>query len=160
MNRSRITWDELWMSFAHVISKRSKCSLAQVGAIIVTADNRMVASCYNGPPRHMQVTGDCSGWCPRAMSASADPAARHSADYSSCMSLHAEANALMMADWNLMQQGTIYVSSAICVNCARLVANSGLARMVHSVTAADAHRDPDRSEEMLRSMMIRTERMT
>lgn len=71
--------------------------------------------------------------------------------YADCPSLHAEANALSVCDRVQREAGTIYVTSAVCHACAKLIANSGLARVVVSASAAAAaHREPDRSYDLLR----------
>lgn len=135
------------MEMAITFAERSRCSRAKVGAVVVTADNRVASCGYNGPPKGLQVTGDCSKWCPRAMGQT-----DLSADYSACESLHAEDNALLRADFTQIQGGTIYVSRAICIICARRIANSGLECAVHRVIPEDEHRNPDRVEEYLRSV--------
>jgi deoxycytidylate deaminase len=50
--------------------------------------------------------------------------------YDDCPSLHAEANALLSAERSERLGGTIYVTSAICFGCAKLIANSGLVSVV------------------------------
>lgn len=77
-----------------------------------------------------------------------------SSDYGKCEAIHAEANALVRADFTQIQGGTIYVSHSSCINCAKLVANSGLVRLVHHVSEADLHRNPDEVEEYLSSSGI------
>ncbi len=140
----RPSWDQTWLAVASTIALRSRCSKRQVGAVIVTRDNRVAAVSYNGPPRGAQLNGPCANWCPRAQFGETSP------EYANCRSIHAEANALLRADWTEIQGGTIYVSSASCVNCAKLVANSGLRRLVHVVRPEDHYRDPDTVEELLR----------
>lgn len=122
--------------------------------MIVTPDNRVAAFSYNGPPRGMQVEGPCVNWCPRAQAEST------SADYSSCPAVHAEANAIIQADHVSLQGATIYVTSAMCVNCAKIVANSGIQRVIHVVSAEDAHRHPDEVEKFLQTSGITTARVT
>ena len=46
---SRPSWDQIWMEFAHSISKRSPDDKHKVGAVIITEDNTQVLSVgYNG----------------------------------------------------------------------------------------------------------------
>jgi dCMP deaminase len=123
--------------------------------VIVTADNRVVSFSYNGPPRGMQVEGPCINWCPRAMTADIASVA---ADYSTCPAVHAEANAIIRASYDDLAGGTIYVTSAMCINCAKIIANSGLVRVVHVVAAEDAHRHPDEVEAFLKASGITTAR--
>lgn len=172
MTSSRPTWDDSWMAMARVIAQRSLCDRDRVGAVVVSASNRIIDTGYNGPPagftRHHTVDENkvgCTMWCGRArlsydnimqrkrlgnIGAFEEPLAQ---DYSDCPSLHAEANALMFSDRRLREGGTIYVSSGTCSGCAKLVANSGLARAVYaSSDRADgaSHRDSERWYDFLR----------
>lgn len=140
----RPTWDETWMAIAHVIAARSKCSRRQVGAVIITADNQQVAASYNGAPAGMNVVGRCIDWCARAQSAPVDEPPSETTGYHNCPSIHAEANALLFSDRTRIAGGTIYVTSAVCIDCAKLIANSGLKRVVMEVHPGDLHRDPVR----------------
>ena len=123
---SRPTWDQVWDAVAQTIRHRSLCSMAQVGALITDAGNRVVSTGYNGPPAgfpHEELP--CRHWCVRgAMDAPLEK----------CVSVHAEANALLSGDRSSWQGGTIYVTKHPCMGCAKLIANSGLARVVVSPT--------------------------
>ena len=49
MMTKRPNWDEIWMQFARLVSKRSYDPRHRVGAVIVTSDNQQVLSIgYNG----------------------------------------------------------------------------------------------------------------
>lgn len=141
------------------LAKRSLCVRDQVGAVIVDAQNKIIGEGYNGPPRgYEHLNQPCTSWCPRAAAAqwraaegpysegAADfPAWAQSSfhgpnpDYSDCPSLHAEANALLLADRSLCAGGAIFVTSHVCFGCAKLIANSGLAYVVVR-SAAREHR--------------------
>lgn len=54
-----------------------------------------------------------------------------------------------MSDRTLREGGTIYVTSHVCYGCAKLIANSGLARVVVDADRADAHRNPLASYQFL-----------
>lgn len=142
------------MQVAEIMGQRSRCARAQVGAVIVTRDNRVAAQSYNGPSKGLLVSGDCRNWCPRAMGKT-----DLSADYGACASIHAEANALVRADFTQIQGGTIYVSHSSCINCAKQISNSGLVKLVHRVTEADAHRNPDEVEKYLRETGVEVVRV-
>lgn len=133
------------MQVAEIMGRRSRCARAQVGAVIVTRDNRLASAGYNGPAKGLMLKGDCTNWCPRAMGKT-----ELSSDYGACSTIHAEANALLRADFTEIQGGTVYVSHSSCINCAKLVANSGLKTLVHRVSDADLHRNPDAVEQYLR----------
>lgn len=118
----RPTWDEVWLDTAHVIAERSLCVRRRVGAIIVTTENRPVSSGYNGPPAGLEYKISCADFCSRATN--------KTPDYNNCVAIHAEANALLFASRSQYEGGTIYVTHLCCFDCAKLIANSGLARVV------------------------------
>lgn len=150
----RPSWDEVWSRIAATFGERSRCHRAQIGAVIVTTDNRLAAVGYAGPPSGLPTTkGDCRDWCPRAQ-----PGAVLSKSYDECATIHAEVNAIMRSDWHDRQGATVYVNGSTCQNCAKVVAGSGIARLVHVVNEGDAHRAPEKVEEYLRSCGIDVER--
>lgn len=120
------------MEVARTIARRSLCSRDQVGAVIVSRDNRIVDTGYNGPPSGYVIpaVGCGAGWCRRGARVS-----ELSISYDDCVSLHAEQNALMFSDRRLREGGTIYVSSGVCGVCAKLIANSGLETVVYAKPA-------------------------
>lgn len=120
----RQTWDDTWLKVAQVMSGRSRCTRAQVGAVIVAADQTVVSTGYNGPPKGYPGEGSCSNWCPRGRGKSLSPT------YDDCPAAHAEANAIARADYSRMLGGTIFIPTSPCKGCAKLIANSGIVRVV------------------------------
>ena len=43
-------WDDVWFGVAQVLAQRATCTRAKVGAVAVSADNRMLVGGYNGAP--------------------------------------------------------------------------------------------------------------
>lgn len=161
----RADWDETWLRVAAAVAARSDCVRGQVGAVIVDATNRVVATGYNGPPAHLRadhpyrgdrgpvvrLSASCAADCPRARAAEvADPVG-----YTDCISIHAESNALLFCDRRDREDGTLYVTSPVCFTCAKLVANSGVARVVAVADPERSYRDPDRSLALLRASGLR-----
>lgn len=158
---TRPNWDETWMAVAEAMASRSLCVNRQVGAVIVTQENRPMAVGYNGPPANFHrplpaglldltsVQGNgCSNWCERGATK------ERGATYSNCVSVHAEANALLFADRRDYAGGTMYVTNPPCWDCAKLVANSGVSTLVVKQTEQDAHYDNDTSLSFIRSCGI------
>lgn len=134
------------MNVVKAFAGRSRCSQSQVAAIIVTPDNRHASSGYNGPPKGLNVAGPCDKWCPRGL----DPGVRDGKNYGlSCLSVHAEVNALMRCNWKDMQGGTMYGTRTPCHDCVKIIANAGIARVVFPILGIDEGYKPGASVEFL-----------
>lgn len=120
------------------MSRRSSCTRAQVGAVIVK-DNRVVSTGYNGPASGHPADTDlgCLSWCLRA-AGTPDLAQGYGL---ACPSIHAEANALLHASRRDVEGAVMYVTHAPCADCAKLISNSGVAELV-MLQAPEPHR-PD-----------------
>lgn len=147
------------MDVARTVAKRSICVRAQVGAVIVDVHNRVVATGYNGPPAgYAPWAVYCDGGddfhgpnagtavCVRGLRG---PTAETAISYADCVSVHAEANALMHSDRSRREGGTLYLTSVCCWTCAKMVANSGLVRIVLTEEVVDVqHRHPDQTLQL------------
>lgn len=119
------TKDLKWMrSCVDQAQRFSTCGKRQYFAIILDNHGHQIGSGWNGGPRG---TVHCvDGGCPRLAEGSAS-----GTNYDNCIAIHAEANALLHSDYNARKDGgTIYVNGTPCAQCAKLVANSGLKRLV------------------------------
>jgi dCMP deaminase len=148
----RPSWDKTWMDVALVIARRSKCSRSNVGAVIVTSDNQLAAASYNGPaagyaPAWTDEKG-CESWCGRSSTRGSELGVGYGL---TCPSIHAEANALLRADWSQIQGGTLYVTRSTCADCAKMVSNSGITRVVilTAPDSSDDHLEPIRVHDYL-----------
>lgn len=137
----RIEWDEVWMHVARTMARRSACTVFQAGTVIVSSENRLIATGYNGPPAGMNRT--CDGSCPRAQGT-----VRANSYGYGCISVHSEANALMFCDRNQRRKGTLYINTVPCADCTKLIANSGLHRVV-MIDDGIGHRPFHESQEFL-----------
>ena len=107
----------------------STCSKRQYMAIIVDSEGFVLGVGYNGSPRGAAHCNE--GACPRAWAGSD----HKSSDYSDCIAVHAEANALLHSDFNArarMGGVAMYVNGEPCLDCAKLIANSGV-RVVYGI---------------------------
>ena len=146
---NRPTWDEIWMQVADAISRRSRCSRAQIGAVVVSKDQRISSTGYNGPASLFPTEKECIAWCPRAQGLTA-----LDNTYDSCPSIHAEANALLYVDRSRVEGGTIYITDAACYQCAKLISNSGITRVVMRIGTRAAHRLPDATVDYFKKCNI------
>lgn len=152
---SRQSWDDTWIQVADVIAERSRCSRAHIGAVIVDDKKRVRATGYNGQASKLMVAGDCINWCERAQGKTGLGSA-----YDGCPSIHAEANALLYVDRSAIEGGTIYVTAPPCMNCAKLISNSGIVRVVARIREKDYHRNPQQVLKYLEDCKIMTVMIT
>lgn len=139
----RPSWDAVWLSIAKTIALRSRCEKAQVGSVIVDTKQRSVAMGYNGPASTFVGKGGCTNWCGRAQNKQTDGA------YDNCPSIHSEANALLYVDRSAVEGSTLYITHPPCMGCAKLISNSGIAKVVFEQGEADKHRNPEKVIQFL-----------
>lgn len=121
--RSRPTWDEYFLSIARVVASRSDCVRRQAGAVVVR-DRRIVATGYNGAPAGKP--GCAALPCPRSLSDVA-PGSSYDTGPGACIAIHAEANALVYANYDQCYGATMYVTGEPCGGCWRLIDAAGIA---------------------------------
>jgi len=143
----QISWDELWLTQAYLMSMRSRCSRDRVGAVIVNAQNELVGAGYNGaaPTDQHDTGGWCRDWCERAKTYPRGQSAPANG-YVDCPSSHAEINALLRRHGDL-SGAAIYITALPCYNCAKFIAachsTDGLSRVVVPHDGLPAYREPD-----------------
>lgn len=102
----------------------STCAKRQYFSILLDTKGHQIGSGWNGAPRGMKHCTD--GGCPRYQEGSAP-----GSNYDNCVAIHAEANALLHSDYTARRDGgTLYVNGSCCYSCAKLIANSGIDRVV------------------------------
>lgn len=69
-----------------------------------------------------------------------------------CISLHAEANAIAVCDRDQRESGTIYTTSTPCLECAKLIANSGIGAVVYRETKRGLERQAREQVDPLKLM--------
>jgi len=147
---SRSSWTETWMEVSKTIAKRSKCDRAQVGAVIVDKNHRVIATGYNGPASGLfKYEGNCTNWCERAKNGQTTENT-----YDTCPSIHAEANALLYVDRSAIEGATIYITHPPCFSCAKLISNSGIKNVTCTQQTTDSHRNPEKIYEYLKQAGI------
>lgn len=143
----RPSWDELWMGMACMIGQRARCVRDRVGAIVVTDDNILLGVGYNGPPAGFPLDGWCDEWCPRATKQPNDESL--SGTYDDCHSIHAETNCLLRLQSRVAGPATMYVTSTTCWSCAKMIASSGVTRLIMAAPPDARRRMPDAVYAML-----------
>jgi dCMP deaminase len=118
--------DALFIRVAETFSELAHCTHRNVGAVVVSDEGRIWGHGYNKPAW----TGKrCDkGDCPRGLLAPGQGAA----DYSDCITVHAEISAMMMAGSSLCEGSTLYVNSEPCIMCFRVAEAQLIRRIVWS----------------------------
>lgn len=143
---SRPSWDEYFLGIADAVAARADCTRRAVGAVIVKG-NRIVSTGYNGAPAGSQ--GCLEGACPRGRHYPVEEEgvlvhlcgcggiwpcpeyARPMTAYDNCISVHAEANALLYADRDKCEGAVMYLTCEPCNDCKKLISASGIANVIY-----------------------------
>lgn len=122
--------DRRYMRMAFIWAENSYCKRRKVGALLVK-DKMIISDGYNGTP---------SGF---------ENICEDENDVTKPYVLHAEANAITkVARSNNSSEGaTLYVTSSPCIECAKLIIQAGIKRVVYS----DAYRLSDGIELLRRA---------
>ena len=141
-----ITWDEYFMGVAALSAKRSKDPSTQVGACIVSSDNKILSMGYNGFPRGC--SDDEFPW-------GKDSQAEDSYNAKYLYSTHGELNAILNYRGTSLEGSKLYVTLFPCNECAKAIIQAGIRTIVY---ADDKYADTDvvrASKRMLNSAGVR-----
>lgn len=122
----RINREELFIEIAEAFAKRSTCPRGHVGAIVVR-DKRIVSSGYNGAPAGMAHCTEVG--CTAIVGQIREP----EKDGACQRAVHAESNAIAYAAREGIELfGTeLFTTYSPCVQCAQLIINAGIKRVVY-----------------------------
>ena len=112
-----ISWDEYFMGIAMLAARRSKDPNTQVGACIVSQDNIIISTGYNGMPK------GCSD--------DEYPWDRVGEETKYPYVVHAELNAILNAHGRDLQGSRIYVALFPCNECAKAIIQSGVKEVLY-----------------------------
>jgi dCMP deaminase len=130
-----ISWDEYFMGVALLAAKRSKDPNTQVGACIVSPDNIILSTGYNGFP------AGCSD--------DEYPWDREGEETKYPYVVHAELNAILNANGKSLRGATIYVALFPCNECAKAIIQSGIRKVVY---LSDKYAETDATRASKRMM--------
>ena len=108
-------FDHRYLEMAEIWARNSYCKRRQVGALIVK-DKMIISDGYNGTPSGFEnICEDENGVTKPYV-------------------LHAEANAItkVAKSGNSSQGATLYVTASPCLECAKLIIQSGIKRVVYN----------------------------
>ncbi len=114
MNNKQRSFDLRYLEMARIWAKNSYCQRRQVGALVVK-NNMIISDGYNGTPSGFEnICEDDNGITKPYV-------------------LHAEANAItkLARSSNNSDGATIYITASPCIECAKLIIQSGIKRVVY-----------------------------
>ena len=123
-----ISWDEYFMGVSTLSAQRSKDPNTQVGACIVSNDNKILSMGYNGFP--CGVSDDEFPW----------ERAGNELDTKYPYVTHSELNAILNYRGGSLEGAKIYVSLFPCNECAKAIIQAGIKTVVYS---CDKYADTD-----------------
>ena len=143
-------WDARFMEMAEVIAGWASCYQQdrKIGAVIVK-NKRIVTTGYNGAPAGIKTCVE-RGECLRKKLGIAS-----GTKHEICYAIHAEQNAIIQAAklGSSIDGATLYCTHQPCVICAKMIVNSGIARVVYK------HGYPDEfAVQMLKEGGVQLER--
>ena len=115
-----INWDEYFMGIAMLTAKRSKDPSTQVGACIVSKDNIIISTGYNGMPK-----GCSDDEFPWEREGEQDDMTKYP------YVVHAELNAILNANGRDLRGSRIYVALFPCNECAKAIIQSGVSEVLY-----------------------------
>ncbi len=115
MEEKQLNLDKRYLRMAQIWAENSYCERLQVGALIVK-DGSIISDGYNGTPRGFENVCE-------------DIETGRTKHYV----LHAEANAItkVACSTNNCSGATFYVTDSPCIECAKLIIQSGIERVVY-----------------------------
>ena len=117
-----ITWDEYFMGVATLSGRRSKDPSTQVGACIVSQDNKILSMGYNGFPK-----GCSDDEFPWGKEHELDDP--YNAKY--FYSTHSELNAILNYRGGSLEGSKLYVTLFPCNECAKAIIQAGIKTIIY-----------------------------
>ena len=114
-----ISWDEYFMGVAKLSGMRSKDPNTQVGACIVSQDNKILSKGYNGFP--IGCPDDEFPWAREG----------EELDTKYVYTVHSELNAILNYRGGSLEGAKIYVSLFPCNECAKAIIQAGIKTIIY-----------------------------
>ena len=115
MDNKQLELDKRYLRMTRIWSENSYCTRRKVGALIVK-DKMIISDGYNGTPSGFENVCELEDGTTKGYV------------------LHAEANAItkIAKSGNSSDGATLYVTTSPCLECAKLIIQSGIKRVVYS----------------------------
>lgn len=117
----RVSWNEYFYKIAKMVATRSTCLKRQIGSVIVSYDNIILATGYNGPARGAPHCESCNR-----------EGVPTGEKYDNCPAIHAELNAIIHAAKHgvKIHGAKLVVTSCPCYSCAKAIVNAGITDVI------------------------------
>lgn len=117
MNEKQLELDKRYLRMARIWAENSYCTRRKVGALIVK-DKMIISDGYNGTPSGFENVCELDNGTTKPYV------------------LHAETNAItkIAKSGNNSDGATLYVTASPCLECSKLIIQSGIRRVVYSET--------------------------
>jgi dCMP deaminase len=143
-----ISWDEYFMGIAMLAAKRSKDPNTQVGACIVSPENIIISTGYNGMPK-----GCSDDEFPWERSGDDENETKYP------FVVHAELNAILNANGRDLRGSRLYVALFPCNECAKAIIQSGIKEVIYLSDKYAGTPSNTASKRMLRAAGVNYIRM-
>lgn len=142
--KNALPWEDYFMASAVLTAMRSKDPSTQVGAVIVNRQNRIVSLGYNGMPKGCP--DDQMPW---------GKDNKKSLEDKNWYVCHAEMNAIVGKSASDLEGCTVYVTLFPCNECAKIIIQSGIQRVVYLSDKNKGTLGNEASKRMLRMARIK-----
>lgn len=138
-----ISWDEYFMGVAHLASFRSKDPNTQVGACIVSDDNKILSIGYNGLPKGC--SDDEFPWSREG----------DELDTKYPFVTHSELNAILNYRGGSLEGSKMYVTLFPCNECAKAIIQAGIRDLIFADNKYDGTPSVEASKRMFNAAGVR-----
>ena len=138
-----ISWDEYFMGVAHLASFRSKDPNSQVGACIVSPDNKILSMGYNGFPRGC--SDDDFPWAREG----------DALETKYAYVTHSELNAILNYRGGSLEGCKIFVTLFPCNECAKAIIQAGIKTVVYASNKYDGTPSVEASKRLMNAAGVR-----
>ena len=113
----RPTWEEYYVTMAHIVAQRSFDPSSKCGCVLVSKDNRVLSTGYNGP-----------------LKGSVDEEIPLTRPEKYCHMIHSEENSLLAygGSHKDIQGATAYITGPPCHRCLRMMLQKGITKLVYA----------------------------
>ena len=140
-----ISWDQYFMGIAMLSAQRSKDPSTQVGACIVSDQNKILSVGYNGMPHCTCGNDDAFPW-----ERDGDPL-----NTKYMFVCHAELNAILNYSGASLAGSRLYVTLFPCNECAKAIIQTGIKELIYADNKYDGTDSVEASKKMFEAAGVK-----